>query len=123
MEPQTTAWIVAIIFLGLPILLVPAFHVLVTKEWNAYRELISLTLALVVMGIFIGFIIACGLAVLYVLLQQIGLGGIWTFHFEQIVFSDGLFGLAFLSVLVLSGVSAYLIPALRREDDIKQDAG
>ena len=121
MEPQTTAWILLATFLGLPILLVPAFYVVVTKEWKAFRELITITLALVVMGMFIGFVIAIGLSLLYVFLVQIGLGGKWTFYFEQIVFSNGFVGVAFVSVLVLSGASAYLIPALLREGDTNKD--
>lgn len=115
MEPQTTAWIVVTIFLGLPILLVPAFYVVVNKEWNAFREMALITLTLVVMGTFIGFILAIGLSLLYVLLVEIGLGGMWTFYLEKIVFSNSLVGGAFVSVLVLSGAAAYLIPAIRRE--------
>jgi hypothetical protein len=39
----------------------------------------------------------------------------WTFYLEKIVFSNSLVGGAFVSVLVLSGAAAYLIPAIRRE--------
>ena len=115
MEPLTTAWILVTIFLCLPMVLVPAFYVVVTKEWRAFREFITITLTLVTMGIFIGFVIAIGLSLLYVLLGQIRLGGRWTHYFDQIVFSNGLVGGLFVAVLVLSGASALLIPAIRQE--------
>ena len=62
MEPLTTAWILVTIFLCLPMVLVPAFYVVVTKEWRAFREFITITLTLVKMGIFIGFVIAIRLS-------------------------------------------------------------
>ena len=115
MHPETVAWFVIPIFLFIPVLLVSLFYLITERDLGAALELATMTIILVVMGGFIGGIIMIAMSLIYVFLGAIGLDGLWTFYFEQIIFENGLVGMTFVSVIVLSGVSAYLAPIVLQE--------
>ena len=115
MHPETVAWFVIPIFLFIPVLLVSLFYLITERDLGAALELATMTIILVVMGGFIGGIIMIAMSLIYVFLGAIGLDGLWTFYFEQIIAENGLVGMTFVSVIVLSGVSAYLAPIVLQE--------
>ena len=115
MHPETVAWFVIPIFLFIPVLLVSLFYLITERDLGAALELATMTIILVWMGGFIGGIIMIAMSLIYVFLGAIGLDGLWTFYFEQIIFENGLVGMTFVSVIVLSGVSAYLAPIVLQE--------
>ena len=96
-------------------LLVSLFYLITERDLGAALELATMTIILVVMGVFIGGIIMIAMSLIYVFLGAIGLDGLWTFYFEQIIAENGLVGMTFVSVIVLSGVSAYLAPIVLQE--------
>ena len=109
METNNVALLMVTIFMILPLVLLFLFNWAVLKKLELAIGILTQSIALIVMGVFIGTILFIALTLIYIGVLAMGVDGLWKFHFEQYLFENDIVSSAFLVIFVLSGAAQYIL--------------